>query len=103
MEDYRVGLLERIENDTEYLEGDEAAVNYSGSDLASDLPLREIRQLVHDQSTQQLDQIERALQRMEDGTYGSCAHCGESIPLPRLRIKPFAMLCVNCQFRHETK
>ena len=41
--------------------------------------------------------IEEALQRMDDGAYGTCARCGRDIPLARLRVMPFASYCVDCQ------
>lgn len=103
MEDYRSSLLERIAHDSEDHEVVVTVENYSGSDLAGDVSLREVRNLMHDRTTRQLNKIERALQRMEDGIYGICAHCGESILLSRLRVKPYAMLCVNCQFKYEKK
>jgi RNA polymerase-binding transcription factor DksA len=33
---------------------------------------------------------------MDAGTYGVCANCGRSIPAARLRVRPFAELCVPC-------
>jgi RNA polymerase-binding transcription factor DksA len=41
--------------------------------------------------------IEEALQRMDDGAYGTCARCGREIPLARLRVMPFSNYCVDCQ------
>jgi DnaK suppressor protein len=43
--------------------------------------------------------IDQALARFDDGTYGICAACGEDIPLERLKVLPFALLCVDCQQR----
>lgn len=44
-----------------------------------------------------LQDIDGALSRIGDGTYGLCADCGNSIPPRRLEALPFATLCVNCQ------
>ena len=41
--------------------------------------------------------IDLALARVENGSYGVCAECGENIPLERLKALPFAVLCVDCQ------
>jgi RNA polymerase-binding transcription factor DksA len=41
--------------------------------------------------------IEDALQRMDEGTYGTCERCGRYIPLARLRVMPFSNYCVDCQ------
>ncbi len=41
--------------------------------------------------------IDQALSRLERGTYGICAECGEDIPVERMKILPFAAFCVDCQ------
>lgn len=44
-----------------------------------------------------LGDIENALARLEEGTYGTCASCASQIPPRRLEVHPFATLCVSCQ------
>ena len=44
-----------------------------------------------------LDEIERALRKFEEGTYGLCDSCGKPIDSARLEILPQASLCVNCK------
>lgn len=41
--------------------------------------------------------VEGALQRMDDGTYGSCVDCGDQLDEHRLEILPQAALCMPCQ------
>lgn len=41
-------------------------------------------------------EIDGALRRWEDGTYGVCVDCGRSIPIARLRARSFATRCVAC-------
>ena len=48
-----------------------------------------------------LDQIEAAIERIEDGSYGQCEECGMKIPEPRLEAIPFAALCVPCASQQE--
>jgi DnaK suppressor protein len=48
-----------------------------------------------------LDQIEAAIERVEDGSYGSCETCGERIPNARLDAIPYAAQCVRCASREE--
>ena len=48
-----------------------------------------------------LDQIEAAIERIEDGTYGQCEECGVTIPEPRLEAIPYAALCVRCASQEE--
>ena len=40
--------------------------------------------------------VRRALQRIEDGTYGECANCGNEIAAGRLEARPEAALCIEC-------
>lgn len=44
----------------------------------------------------EIRQIEQALQRIENGSYGDCTGCGEPISVPRLQALPFAGLCIDC-------
>lgn len=44
----------------------------------------------------ELVRIEQALRRLEDGEYGWCVTCGESIPAKRLEIDPATAMCVQC-------
>ena len=41
--------------------------------------------------------VERAQARLDEGKYGICDNCGETIPAERLEARPFATHCVNCQ------
>ena len=43
-----------------------------------------------------LDRTERALAKLDDGTYGTCDGCGDPIPTARLRAMPDSVLCVTC-------
>ena len=50
-----------------------------------------------------LAQTERALARIDAGTYGSCESCGEPIGKARLQAFPRATLCVKCKQREERR
>ncbi len=50
-----------------------------------------------------LDQIDGALKRIEDGSYGSCEECGKKIPELRLEAIPYAALCVRCASQEESQ
>ncbi len=50
-----------------------------------------------------LRQIEDALRRIEEGTYGYCKVCGEPIEEGRLLAKPFATMCISCKEAEERK
>ena len=42
-----------------------------------------------------MGKIDRALARMDDGTYGTCSRCGRPIEKARLKALPYADLCIN--------
>ncbi len=52
---------------------------------------------------QQAEAIRAALQRMDDGTYGTCLSCGEPIALNRLAALPYAVRCVPCATQAEQR
>jgi DnaK suppressor protein len=70
--------------------GDEMDVARSTTDVETHASLIE-------RSEDRLRLIDQALARVDNGTYGTCAECGEDIPTERLRALPFALLCVDCQ------
>lgn len=45
--------------------------------------------------------IEEALTRIEDGTYGKCTECKKAIGLPRLRRLPYTRMCIECKEKEE--
>lgn len=45
--------------------------------------------------------IDKALEKMEDGSYGDCAECGVRIDTPRLKAIPSADLCIVCKRKEE--
>jgi RNA polymerase-binding protein DksA len=62
---------------------------------------REIDYTLGENSGQVLADIDSALKRIEDGTYGTCVSCGQGIPLQRLEAYPAAALCIDCKRRAE--
>jgi RNA polymerase-binding protein DksA len=48
-----------------------------------------------------LEQVEAALEKIEEGTYGTCEVCEKSIAPERLEALPFAALCLDCQRQRE--
>jgi RNA polymerase-binding protein DksA len=44
-----------------------------------------------------IEQIDRAIEKIHDGSYGKCDSCGTTIPKERLRALPYAALCVKCK------
>src|SRR4051794_151156 len=85
------------------LEGNEdaiASVGDAGDEsvmrMATDLDLQEAGRDV-----QELNDIDAALRRMDDGTYGTCDECGQDIGYPRLNAQPTARRCIADQEKYE--
>jgi len=66
-------------------------------DRANNAYNRELMFSLSDAERGMLLQVENALGRMEEGTYGVCASCGNRIALPRLEAVPWARFCIDCQ------
>jgi DnaK suppressor protein len=54
-----------------------------------------------DRETRLLHDIQSALAKIEDGTYGLCERCDQPIPRRRLDVAPWVRLCVPCQSAEE--
>jgi DnaK suppressor protein len=64
---------------------------------------REHEMSLSNNSRDLLQQVERALGRMDDGRYGTCESCGDAIPKARLQAFPRVTLCVRCKQREERR
>ena len=62
---------------------------------------REIDYTLEENSEQVLGEIDAALKRIENGTYGICTNCGQSIAAERLEAVPWATLCIDCKRKEE--
>ncbi len=51
----------------------------------------------------QIDDIEAAIRRIDDGSYGMCVDCGKAIPRKRLEVLPFAQRCLECEGTKERR
>jgi RNA polymerase-binding protein DksA len=75
----------------------DAGVGNHLADDASDLFLRERDMALHGNAEELIGQIDAALQRLDAGTYGMCARCGQPIDAARLEALPYAEFCITCQ------
>lgn len=66
------------------------------ADLATATYDREMDYSLEENSEQILGDIEAALKRLDDGSYGTCTKCGREIAGERLEARPWASLCIDC-------
>ena len=71
------------------------------ADHASEMLDRELDESLGENAEQLVREIDAALVRIEDGTYGTCGRCGRPIPEERLEAVPYAVLCVACKREEE--
>jgi RNA polymerase-binding protein DksA len=81
--------------------GEEAAFDNHLADTATETYDRELDYSLEENSEHVLAEIDAALKRIEDGTYGICTNRGEQIPVERLEARPYATLCIDCQRERE--
>lgn len=72
------------------------------ADVASELFERGKDLALRDRDKIQLQEIERAITAIDDGTYGMCEDCGEPIAPDRLEAYPATTLCVKCKQQDES-
>jgi DnaK suppressor protein len=68
----------------------------SFSNLIVDLNYSEV-----ERDAEELRRIQGALRRLSDATYGVCVDCSKDISLPRLKVEPTAVRCIECQEVYE--
>jgi DnaK suppressor protein len=71
------------------------------ADHASEIIAQDVALSILGSTTGTLEQIDEALQRIEEGNYGHCEECGVKIPPERLEAIPYATRCVQCAAREE--
>ncbi|HEU4963737.1 MAG TPA: TraR/DksA C4-type zinc finger protein [Bacilli bacterium] len=67
------------------------------ADLGTEMFERGKDLALRDADSLRLNALDEALERMEEGTYGHCEHCGQPIAFARLEANPAAKFCVHCQ------
>lgn len=70
-------------------------------DFALDSAQDEISSQLAEVESRELSSINKALERMRDGSYGKCEGCENNIPLMRLQALPYAICCIDCQREAE--
>lgn len=83
--------------------GDISGYTYHMADVATDNYDREFSLGLASKDRKSLYELEDALKRIEDGTFGVCLDCSCLISRIRLKVVPQARLCIKCQEKREKK
>jgi RNA polymerase-binding protein DksA len=87
-----------LEDETEEIVGN--SDNHLGDTATATLD-REIDYTLEENSEQVLRAIDGALERIDEGTFGICATCGQPISEERLEAIPYATQCIDCRRKGE--
>lgn len=88
------GFDREIRNEIESRHGDDV-------DVAESAYEQEMAYMFKNRGQEEVRLIDEALIRIEKGEYGVCAECGEKISKKRLQVRPYSIMCVECQQRVE--
>jgi DnaK suppressor protein len=95
----RAELRKKLAEDLDNLRGTEASGDQADAALESSSD--EMNSALAELDARELSQIDRALTRLKQGTYGQCEVCHGRIPVGRLGALPFCTLCIDCQREME--
>ena len=98
--------IDRISEDTlkksqKDASGDISGYTFHMADVATDNYDREFSLGLASNDRQSLYELDDALKRIEEGTFGVCEECKSSLTKARLKALPHARLCLNCQQKRE--
>ncbi len=106
LDHFRQALVEQLRQRTENVRENQArALEFGASDDGPkdsvDMSLQDVNQelalRLGERESKMVADIDQALLRIEEGSYGACARCGRAIPLARLEALPTARHCAPCQ------
>lgn len=81
--------------------GDISSYTYHMADIATDTYDREFTMSLASNDRALMYEIDEALKKISDGTYGVCEECKDLISKVRLKAIPYARLCLKCQEKKE--
>lgn len=100
----QLGLLtEATRNTVQEYSGDNSTYTLHMADQGTDAQEREKAFLLASREGRYLKYLDRALQTIDEGTYGYCQECRGSIQKRRLELVPTARLCIACKLKEEQK
>src|SRR5271166_5088141 len=97
----RCELHKKLTEDMNNLRNQDSDLTGDSADAAFESGSDEMASQLAELDSRELDQIERALARLKQGTYGLCEACQNRIPVGRLNALPYSTLCIECQREME--
>ena len=96
-------IVEETKKSPREASGDLSGYTIHMADMAADTYDRELSMNLVSSEQEVLYQIDDALKRIDEGTYGICQQCNNPITLTRLKAVPYAAMCIACQRQQESQ
>ena len=91
------GMTKNLKSESEKLPSDIG----DDCDTAINERERELNLIMTDREREKINEIDEALEKIENKTYGTCEECSGKIPKARLKVVPFARYCIECKAKLE--
>lgn len=110
IEELKIALVDRREKILININGSKENIeSLKNQEINDDLDYAELASdsftegMIANHQIEELKQIDDALKRIQSGEYGKCEMCSTTIPIGRLKAKPFARYCTECREVYETE
>ena len=90
-------ILENLQNQTKKVSSEDETLVSDAADRSDVEESWFTKERMSQHWKTELRHIEVALRRIDTGSFGTCEECDEEIPIKRLRVRPDATLCLDCQ------
>lgn len=97
-----LGDVEALEAEESMTEGAGSGLSIHSADMGTDRAAHDVSLGCLESATGEVQEIEEALRRIREGTFGICEACGNRISRERLKAIPYARLCMPCKTSEET-
>src|SRR5437868_7347858 len=99
--DRRESLVGQVQQAEMYSRERDSEATQDPADMAANAYTKELLVSMSANDRKLLELIDEALDRIEEGEYGECVHCGEPVQEKRLEAVPWARHCLRCQDLQE--
>jgi len=96
LEEYQASIVSRRERLAKHVHHREEPLPQDFAEQAVEMENSETMIALEDELSEQEREVDRALTRLAEGTYGTCIECGEDIAAERLQALPATSFCFDC-------
>lgn len=101
-ENILMGFEEQLSSN-DYNNSETSTYPYHSADIGTDAAMLERNTINMNKIMEEIREIDQALNKVSDGTYGECELCGKEITEKRLKAIPFVRMCIDCSEKGRKK